>query len=154
MRSLRVMSASEKDTEILAGRLAGLLKPPMVLALKGDLGAGKTTFVRGFVRALSGGEPIRVQSPTYALAKTYQTTPPVHHIDLYRMDRSAPLEDLGVEELIYDPHAFICIEWPDHHFAKLPSEKILVQFPSTSATKREITFFPPENLDIQALNAK
>ena len=70
-----VMTHGESDTAAL-GKALGALGAPLVIALNGPLGAGKTAFVRGLVHGLPGGETLRVQSPTFALARTYATTPP------------------------------------------------------------------------------
>jgi tRNA threonylcarbamoyl adenosine modification protein YjeE len=99
-------------TERIARELAKKLKPPLVVLLDGDLGAGKTTFARGFVRALAGGSKVVVQSPTFALARTYPTRPVVHHLDLYRLDDARGLVELGLFDLLGDPDAFSLVEWP------------------------------------------
>lgn len=99
-------------TERLAGEIAAAVKPPLVLLLEGDLGAGKTTFARGFVRALPGGDKVTVQSPTFALARSYPTTPPVHHLDLYRLEDAGGLEELGLLDMLEEPGAISLVEWP------------------------------------------
>jgi tRNA threonylcarbamoyladenosine biosynthesis protein TsaE len=104
-------------TERFAAALARALRPPLLILLEGDLGAGKTTFVRGFVRALEGGSRVTVQSPTFALARTYATTPPVHHLDLYRFDQGSladgrGLEELGLLDMLEDRGAISLVEWP------------------------------------------
>lgn len=104
--------ADESALRAVAGRLARLLRPPCLVVLRGDLGAGKTTFVRGFVEALQGGSKACVSSPTYALANTYPTRPVVHHLDLYRLDPATDLWDLGLAELMVDETALTCVEWP------------------------------------------
>jgi tRNA threonylcarbamoyl adenosine modification protein YjeE len=110
-------TSSAKATEALAARLALRLlrehRAPLVLLLDGDLGAGKTTFVRGFVRALPGGADVVVQSPTFALARSYATTPPVHHLDLYRLQdtgTAGSVIELGLVDQCADGFSFV--EWP------------------------------------------
>ena len=111
------ITSSARQTEALGARLAltlvGAAPAPrlsaaVVVLLKGELGAGKTTFVRGFVRELAGGSDIVVQSPTFALARRYHTTPPVQHLDLYRFygqpDAAAAVRDLGLDHDEYDAH--------------------------------------------------
>jgi tRNA threonylcarbamoyladenosine biosynthesis protein TsaE len=79
--------------------------------LSGPVGAGKTTFVQGFVASLDPS--VRVQSPSYALARTYPTSPPVVHIDLYRyLDAGADVLSLGIDELCDRPDAHVLLEWP------------------------------------------
>ena len=110
-------TSSAKATEALAARLAKRLvdegRVPLVLLLTGDLGAGKTTFVRGFVRGLQGGDGVVVQSPTFALARSYPTTPPVHHLDLYRLQDTGTADsvvELGLVDQCADGVSFV--EWP------------------------------------------
>ncbi len=94
----------------LAAALARALVAPYVMLLDGELGAGKTTFVRGFVRALPGGAGVVVQSPTFALARSYPTTPVVHHLDVYRLSDGAALDALGLHDLVHSD-GFALVEW-------------------------------------------
>ncbi len=115
--TITVTTSSAKATEAQAAGLAqqwlAAGRMPLVVHLEGDLGAGKTTFVRGFVRALPGGADVVVQSPTFALARTYPTTPPVHHLDLYRLQETGDAHsvvELGLVDLCSDGFSFV--EWP------------------------------------------
>ncbi|HPW54453.1 MAG: tRNA (adenosine(37)-N6)-threonylcarbamoyltransferase complex ATPase subunit type 1 TsaE [Thermoanaerobaculaceae bacterium] len=105
-------------TEELGARLAGSLEPGDLLLLEGPLGAGKTTLVRGLVRAL-GGDPAEVCSPTFILVETYDVASKrirrVHHADLYRVRgrAGAPWDELGLDELLDDPQAVMAVEWPE-----------------------------------------
>lgn len=139
-----VFSHSDTETRQIAACLVKHLKTPVTLALEGDLGAGKTCFVSGLAQALDPGA--RVTSPTYALAHTYETHPRVHHIDLYRV-QNQNLEDLGIENLLDDPEAIICIEWPEHHQNPLPPETIWVHFEHLSSDQRQIKFVFPPGID-------
>ncbi len=110
-------TSSATATEALAAtwahRLVAEGRVPLVLQLTGDLGAGKTTFVRGFVRALPGGDGVVVQSPTFALARSYPTTPPVHHLDLYRLQDTGTADsvvELGLVDQCAEGVSFV--EWP------------------------------------------
>ena len=104
-----IFSHSPEQTEQIAACLAKHLQAPVKIALEGDLGAGKTCFVRGLAHYFDPEAP--VSSPTYALAQTYQTSPAIHHIDLYRAQKQN-LEDLGILYLMEDPEAIVCVEWP------------------------------------------
>ncbi|MDA0713087.1 MAG: tRNA (adenosine(37)-N6)-threonylcarbamoyltransferase complex ATPase subunit type 1 TsaE, partial [bacterium] len=105
MEPIKIRTASENATKLLAGKLAEIIKAPLIIALDGDLGAGKTTFVSCLVNNFNHIKKIRVQSPTFALARSYPTNPVVHHLDLYRLDQSTNLADLGLLELIDDKNA-------------------------------------------------
>ncbi len=107
---------SLEETQHLARTLADELKSmPCIILLQGEMGSGKTTFSSAFIRALSSDKSLRVTSPTYALANTYMTTPPVHHLDLYRLieGQKLDLESMGIWHLIEDTRAFRLIEWPE-----------------------------------------
>jgi len=80
-----------------AARLAATLRPGDALALSGELGAGKTTFVRALVQALHGNA-VPVSSPTFVFRQRYDGTPPVEHLDLFRIDDPAEAADLGLDE--------------------------------------------------------
>lgn len=103
-------------TAALAGRMARRLvsdgPPSVVIGLRGPLGAGKTTFVQGFVRALAPDRDMYVTSPTFAIAQIYDTTPEVRHLDLYRLDHPDELEAIGHRELYYEP-GIALVEWID-----------------------------------------
>ncbi len=90
-------------------------EPGCLIVLEGDLGAGKTTLMRGLLRAL--GEPGPIRSPTYTLLETYQPRPGrfVHHLDCYRIDGWDALEDIGFRDLL-QPATLVAVEWP----AKVP----------------------------------
>jgi tRNA threonylcarbamoyladenosine biosynthesis protein TsaE len=105
------VTTSEQATQDLARQLASTLKPGDVLLLAGDLGAGKTTFVRGLAEGL-GINPADVSSPTFTLVHEYRGGRlTLYHADLYRLERAAT-EDLGLEELgVRD--GVLAIEWPD-----------------------------------------
>ena len=109
--AFETISRSESETEALGAVLAKDLRPGDVVALTGDLGAGKTAFVRGLARGLSL-EPGEVSSPTFALVHEYRGGRlPLFHVDLYRLS-GAEAEDLGLDELgVAD--GVLAIEWPE-----------------------------------------
>ena len=117
----------EYDTKSSAGtiaigrKLAELLTPPRLLILRGDLGAGKTTLVKGIAAALGAAEPDEVTSPTFTLVHEYSGSlegKPMKllHLDLYRLDAERQLESLGLDEMRTDD-AVILVEWGE----KFPS---------------------------------
>jgi tRNA threonylcarbamoyladenosine biosynthesis protein TsaE len=105
-------------TEALGARLAALLRPGDLLLLEGPLGAGKTTLVRGLVAAL-GGDAGEVCSPTFVLLESYEVRSRgiarVHHADLYRLRgrATAPLDEVGLSEVVDDPVGVTAVEWPE-----------------------------------------
>ena len=108
---------SGADTVEVGRKLANLLKPPQLLLLRGDLGTGKTTLVKGIAQALDAAEPDEVTSPTFTLLHEYDGTlhgKPVklYHIDVYRLEGERQLETLGLDELL-TPDALLLVEWGD-----------------------------------------
>jgi tRNA threonylcarbamoyladenosine biosynthesis protein TsaE len=115
---------SPEETIALGRDLASLLRPPKVLILRGDLGAGKTTLVKGIAAALGAAEPDEVTSPTFTLIHEYagrgidpaskhenlSDTVLLYHIDLYRIEGQRQLDTLGLEELM-TPQSLMLIEW-------------------------------------------
>ncbi|MEM1081639.1 MAG: tRNA (adenosine(37)-N6)-threonylcarbamoyltransferase complex ATPase subunit type 1 TsaE [Pseudomonadota bacterium] len=112
-------STSEAETLRLGGELAAQLYGGELVFLSGDLGAGKTTLVRGILRGL--GFEGRVKSPSYGLLESYPLQSfTLHHLDLYRLTQPEELFDLGLEELLR-PDAVVLIEWPERAEAALPN---------------------------------
>ena len=112
----RGISRSAAETEALGGQLALELRGGDVILLDAELAAGKTTLVRGLVAGLHG-DPTDVSSPTFILIQSYVcnsadlTT--LHHVDLYRLgERVSDLREIGIEDVLSDPHAVIAVEWP------------------------------------------
>ncbi|HEY7889592.1 MAG TPA: tRNA (adenosine(37)-N6)-threonylcarbamoyltransferase complex ATPase subunit type 1 TsaE [Steroidobacteraceae bacterium] len=117
------------DTEALGGRLAAArppaLEPPAILYLTGDLGAGKTTLVKGFARAC--GIPAPVRSPTYTLVNTHEVGMlTLVHLDLFRLRDPAELEHLGLREWAR-PGCLWLIEWPERAGGLLPHPDLTVR---------------------------
>jgi len=105
-----VSTNSELETFALGERVAGALEPGTFVLLHGDLGAGKTAFVRGMAAGL-GANPDDVSSPTFVLIQHYKGRTPLVHVDLYRLDTAAAVDDLGLEELASG--AVVAIEWAE-----------------------------------------
>jgi tRNA threonylcarbamoyladenosine biosynthesis protein TsaE len=110
MRGVKITSADAMQRA--ARRLASLLRPGDVIGLVGDLGAGKTVFVKGLADGL-GIDPIHVASPTFTLINEYRGGKLVlHHVDLYRLERAEELVELGLEEIVAG-EGVCAIEWVD-----------------------------------------
>ncbi len=149
--ALHVKTSSAAGTKRVAAALARGLRAPCVLLLSGDLGAGKTTFAQGFVAALPGGAGVVVQSPTFALARTYETTPPVHHLDLYRLDDLEGARELGLLEMLDDDAAYALVEWPRTIAQALrPARTASIRITAPSARRREIVVDAPRAVLVDA----
>ena len=117
--------ADEAATADLARRLAPCLKPGDVVTLRGDLGAGKTSFARALIRALSGtdGAEREVPSPTFTLVQSYDTPAGlVHHFDLYRIQSPDELTEIGWDEALAD--GLVLVEWPERAGNLLPGRRL------------------------------
>jgi tRNA threonylcarbamoyladenosine biosynthesis protein TsaE len=114
----------------LATRFAAAAQPPLVGYLRGDLGAGKTTFARAYVHAL--GYEGYVKSPSYGLLETYETaTQKVLHLDLYRIEDPEELEFLALRDL-FDDRTVLLVEWPDRGTGHLPAADFVLEFGETA----------------------
>lgn len=120
--ALHLTLADETATKDLARRLARTAAPGDVIALSGDLGAGKTSFARAFVQALAGADE-DVPSPTFTLAQLYECDAgTIWHFDLYRLEKSEDALELGIEEAFADGVSLI--EWPDRLGPWLPAGRL------------------------------
>ncbi len=108
MGRIDVTTRSPEETRDVGAALARLLSPGDVVSLTGDLGAGKTCLVQGAAGALGVTAP--VTSPSFVLVREYRGTMPVHHVDVYRLDRMQEVIDLGFEDLL-DAPGVVFIEW-------------------------------------------
>jgi len=137
---IQVRTASPEETESWGERLARVLQPGTILGLAGELGAGKTCFVRGLATGL-GVKPEAVHSPTFTLIAEHHTGRlPLYHIDLYRLE-GVEIEELGLEEYLFGT-GVSAIEW--FHFLPrdLVQEHLLITIAfGTGAEERELTFF-------------
>jgi tRNA threonylcarbamoyladenosine biosynthesis protein TsaE len=133
------LTRSDEETQAVAHHLAAQLVPADVLLLSGNLGAGKTTFVRGLASGL-GIDPDQVTSPTFTLVHEYRGGRlRLYHADLYRLDKAATA-DLGLEELgVAD--GVLAIEWPDRLAHALPGA-LRVDIDIVDETTRRITIGP------------
>lgn len=122
---------SPEETWALAARLADEVKPGTVMALHGDLGAGKTCFVQGLAAALGIDEPIT--SPTYTLIGEYEGRLPLHHIDLYRLSGPEEALGLGIEEY-FDINGVTAIEWAERAEGILPPDLLHIRISADETT--------------------
>ncbi len=140
---MRFSSASSEETERLAARLAQQLAPGDVVTVSGELGSGKTTFVRGACRAL--GVTDRVTSPTFTIGHRYDAPVPVAHLDLYRAERGLGAEEWGDLEPYFDG-TIAFVEWPEHAGAWLPPVRAAVTLAHVDESHREVTIDSEDDL--------
>jgi len=123
-------------TQQLAARLGACLRTGDVVALYGELGAGKTCFVQGLAAGLGIRE--HVTSPTFILVRTHPGTPALCHADAYRLSSPEELEDLGLEDLLAE--AVLAVEWAENIREALPTDRIEVALRILDDDARELTF--------------
>ncbi len=133
------ISRSEAETEALGAEIAGQLPAGGIVALYGDLGAGKTVFSRGFARGLGIQEP--VSSPTYTIIQEYPLPDGrwFYHLDLYRISNSASALAFGVEEYIEGRDSWSLVEWPERIADIMPRRAWTVTIRHCGENEREIT---------------
>ncbi|MAK61181.1 MAG: tRNA (adenosine(37)-N6)-threonylcarbamoyltransferase complex ATPase subunit type 1 TsaE [Ponticaulis sp.] len=130
-----VFLPSEVDSKSLGTKLARILRPGDVIALYGELGAGKTTLARGLIQSLLGDET-EVPSPTYTLVQTYELPEcSLWHFDLYRVNTPSELFELGFEDALQD---IAIIEWPDHAGDLLPSDRLSLRILFEGSSRRAV----------------
>lgn len=130
------ISNSPAETLEIASNFARTLSRGDIVLLDGDLGAGKTVFVKGVVDAFSNGKVIAV-SPTFVIVNVYETDPEIYHFDLYRINDVSELDAIGAEEYFYgDGISFV--EWPERAKGMFPSLAIKVYIEKISDESRKI----------------
>jgi len=138
------VTASPEETEALAARLAAGLAPGDVIAVSGELGAGKTTFVRGAARAL--GFAGTVSSPTFTIGHRYEAPTPVAHLDLYRIT-GLDSEEWGDLEPYFDGTVAF-VEWPEHGGDWLPAARATVTLEHVDESHRRVRITSEDDLGL------
>ncbi len=131
---MELRSGSPVETEAIAARVAAELAPGDVVTISGELGSGKTTFVRGACRALGVTAP--VTSPTYTIGHRYEGDPDVSHLDLYRFTAVSPAEWGDLEPYFED--AVVFVEWPEAAGGGLPAVRATVRLEHVDEETRRI----------------
>ncbi len=124
MAAITVDLADEAATSLLGNDLSRAVVKGDLIALSGDLGAGKTTLARALIRSLAGDPELDVPSPTFTLVQAYDTLLPVSHFDLYRIGDPSEIEELGLDEALDDGVALV--EWPERAAGLLPEKLIRI----------------------------
>ena len=135
-----ITTNSEEETFAAAEELGRKVKKGDVIALYGELGTGKTIFVKGIARGLGIDEVIT--SPTFTLLEIYPGSLPLYHFDLYRIESEREFEKLGFEEY-WDGEGVSVIEWADRAQSLLPENSITIKIKYLNSTQRKITIEYP-----------
>ncbi len=138
VKKVEKITQSEQETLETARVFAKSLKPGTVIALFGNLGSGKTTFIKGVALGLGLKNPDEVKSPTFALMHVYETKIPLYHFDLYRLESEKEIANIGFEEFINDPKAITCVEWAERAKGLLPKTHIRIELEVAGPTQRRI----------------
>jgi tRNA threonylcarbamoyladenosine biosynthesis protein TsaE len=142
----KFLTKSEKETEKLGEKIGKKIleekldKTPKILALEGDLGGGKTTFLKGFAKGLGIKE--KILSPTFILFRKFQIPNSkfqnFYHIDCYRIEKEKEILNLGFREIIKDPKNIVAIEWAEKIKKILPKKILKIKFKILGKKEREI----------------
>jgi tRNA threonylcarbamoyladenosine biosynthesis protein TsaE len=133
-----IVTHSPEETMTFGRKLAVDLRPPCWVLLRGELGSGKTTLVKGIVGGLGAARPEEVTSPSFTLVHEYGNDKRVYHVDLYRIQNDSELATLGLEDLLVQQVTTI-VEWSERLGGHLPVPHLLVRMEYLSDEKRRIS---------------
>ena len=150
------ISHSAEETVAKGREIALQLRPPVLVLLKGDLGAGKTTLTKGIISGLGAAREDEVTSPTFNLVHEFRSPAPagpesrqrackVYHVDLYRIESFHDLESLGLEDALSEK-AIVIIEWPEHFTLRTDWPTVEIRLDHSGGDSRRVTVsdFNPE----------
>lgn len=140
MNIFSVITNNEEETMLVAEKLAGTVGKGVVFTLEGDLGAGKTHFVKGFVKGL--GSNALVTSPTFTLLNVYEDGKfPVYHFDMYRLSSKEEAEELGFDEYfdLKNLDGIVFVEWPNQVEGLINCQHIEIKIEKLDGDKRKIS---------------
>jgi tRNA threonylcarbamoyladenosine biosynthesis protein TsaE len=135
---LEITTGSPDETEELGFSIGSLLQPGSFLALRGDLGGGKTCLTRGVVASLAPQSAHLVASPTYAIMNCYPGSTPVYHFDFYRLAGDDDIAELGFEEYFYGDGVCV-VEWSERLAELIPDDVLTLLFDYAGDDRRTIT---------------
>ena len=155
---MEIITKSASQTQKLGEKIGRDLKPPVVIALYGDLGSGKTTFIQGLAKGL--GIKKRITSPTFVFIRQYEISLPrspfghlgggeattstparcdvFYHVDLYRIEKKDKVQNLGLEEIFSESQAVVAIEWAEKIKEILPKKRINLWFNYLNQNERKV----------------
>jgi tRNA threonylcarbamoyladenosine biosynthesis protein TsaE len=140
MTQFEIITTDPEETSQFAARLSGLLKPGDVIALEGDLGAGKTTFTKGLAKGLEIKKT--VNSPTFTIIKEYKGKLPLYHMDVYRV--ADAFEDLGFDEY-FEGDGVTVVEWAHLIEEQLPHDRLTIFLYREEGDTRRMVLVPHGN---------
>jgi len=134
-KKIAIISSSPEKTKKFAFEVGKLINCPALILLKGDLGVGKTLMVKGIAKSL--GYKSEITSPTFNIIKEYFADEEIIHMDLYRLNHSEELLEIGFEDYL-NRDAVILIEWPEIALSLIPADFIFIEINKLSDLKRKI----------------
>ena len=134
----QIVSHSSEQTTAFGRELAKQFRPPCLVLLEGELGSGKTTLAKGVVAGLGAAQEEEVSSPTFTLIHEYGDRVRVYHVDLYRVEGSADLATMGLEELI-NQNAVVLVEWGEKFASIFPTPDFHIKLEHLEHNDRRIT---------------
>ena len=137
---LTCVTHSPEETTHLAGTIGKIIREGTVICLDGELGVGKTLFVRALARTL--GVESDVTSPTFNLMNIYEAACPIVHFDLYRITSEEELEDIGFYEYAEATEGIVLIEWAEKFPDAMPADHLSVRIEALNDEERQFTFVP------------
>ncbi|MBA3817202.1 MAG: tRNA (adenosine(37)-N6)-threonylcarbamoyltransferase complex ATPase subunit type 1 TsaE [Parachlamydiaceae bacterium] len=141
---VRHVTHSALDTQALAIEFGRALSPNSVVCFFGELGAGKTTFIKGLAEGLSAGLETQVSSPTFTYLNIYRGVSTLYHFDLYRLRDADEFLGMGFDEMFY-AEGICCIEWSEKIASLLPPGTICVRMAHLDESSRQIDITLAEN---------
>ncbi|GBC63718.1 tRNA (adenosine(37)-N6)-threonylcarbamoyltransfe rase complex ATPase subunit type 1 TsaE [Desulfonema ishimotonii] len=136
-QSVNITTRSPEETRALAEAIGRILTPGTVIALKGDLGSGKTAFVQGLAKGLDVPEGYYVTSPTYTLINEYPGRYPLCHADLYRLEAGVDFEEIGLYDVL-GGDGVVAVEWPERLHPGALADYLAVRLEITGERSRQI----------------
>ncbi len=149
--TVTMLTYSPEETQELGQRLAARLKPGNIVCLFGDLGSGKTTFVKGLARGM-GLDPRQVHSPTFVLLNIYEGKRTLYHFDFYRLEHPEDIAAIGYDDFLYGTGISV-VEWSERFGVLLPQEFLRLDFQVQGKDRRRIVLSAGQDPYIRVLEA-
>lgn len=151
-KKIDMITRGVDETRELGNAIGTLIDHPLIIAMTGDLGSGKTAFVQGLARGLGVPEEYHVTSPTFTLINEYPARRALCHVDLYRLDGIGDLEDIGLDDLLQQ-QTVVAIEWADKLAAGMLTEYLAMSFEIIDDQRRRIRLHAYGQNEVNLLNA-